>query len=101
MEDKFIDELNKLDCQFLIEEPFCYNSLIYIGNDLPFFNGVRVHNDGRSTKDILEQYFKKKPNEKSCFTSLDKFSYKSFCCSCKEIFKNFFLSELYYFENKK
>ena len=101
MEDKFIDELNKLDCQFLIKEPFCYNSLIYIGNDLPIFNGVRVHNNGRSTKDILEQYFKKKPNEKSCFTSLDKFSYKSFCCSCKEIFKNFFLSELYYFENKK
>ena len=101
MEDKFIDELNKLDCEFLIEEPFCYNSLIYIGNDLLIFNGVRVHNDGRSTKDILEQYFKKKPNEKLCFTSLDKFSYKSFCCSCKEIFKNFFLSELYYFENKK
>ena len=99
MEDEFIDELNKLDCEFLIEEPFCYNSLIYIGNDLLIFNGV--HNDYRSTKDTLERYFKKYPNDKSCFTSLDKFSYKSFCCSCKEIFKNFFLSELYYFENKK
>ena len=99
MEDEFIDELNKLDCNFLIEEPFCYNSLIYIGNDLLIFNGV--HNDCRSTKDTLEKYFKKYPNEESCFTSLDKFSYKSFCCSCKEIFKNFFLKKLFYFESKK
>ena len=99
MEDEFIDELNKLDCQFLIEEPFCYNSLIYIGNDPLIFNGV--HNDYMSTKDTLERYFKKYPNDKSCFTSLDKFSYKSFCSSCKEIFKNFFLKKLFYFENKK
>ena len=99
MEDQFIDELNKLDCCFLVEEPFCYNSLIYIGNDLIIFKGV--HNDYRSTKDTLGKYFKKYPNEESCFTSLDKFSYKSFCCICKEIFKNFFLKKLFYFKNKK
>ena len=99
MEDEFIDLLNKLDCCFLIEEPFCYNSLIYIGNDLQILKGA--NNDYRSTKDTLERYFKKFPNEKSCFTSLDKYSYESFCCSCKEIFKNFFLKKLFYFENKK
>ena len=100
MMDEFIDELNKLDCYFLIEEPFCYNSLIYIGNDLLIFNGVRVHNECRSTKETLEKYFKKFPDEESCFTSLDKFSYKSFCCSCKETFKKFFMKKLFYFEKK-
>ena len=98
MEDEFIEELNKLDCCFLVEEPFCYNSLIYIGNDLLIFKGV--HNDCRSTKETLERYFKKFPDEESCFTSLDKFSYKSFCCSCKETFKKFFMKKLFYFEKK-
>ena len=100
MEDKFIDSLNKLDCCFLIEEPFCYNSLIYVGNDLQIFKGGN-NDDYRSTKDILERYFKKFPNEKSCFTSLEKYSYESFCFSCKEIFKKFFLKKLFYFESKK
>ena len=95
MLDEFIDELNKLNCYYLIEEPFCYNSLIYIGNHLLIFNGE--HNDCRSTQEILEKYFKKYPNEKSCFTSLDKFSYSSFCFSCKKIFKDFFLKKLCHF----
>ena len=100
MEDEFIDLLNKIDCCFVIEEPFCYNSLIYVGNDLLIFKGGN-NADYKSTKDILEKYFKKFPNEKSCFTSLEKYSYESFCCSCKEIFKNLFLKKLMYFENKK
>ena len=101
MEDKFIDLLNKIDCCFVIEEPFCYNSLIYVGNDLLIFKGGNNDDDFKTTKDILEKYFKKFPNEKSCFTSLEKYSYESFCCSCKEIFKNLFLKKLMYFENKK
>ena len=101
MEDEFIDLLNKIDCCFVIEEPFCYNSLIYVGNDLLIFKGGNNDDDFKTTKDILEKYFKKFPNEKSCFTSLEKYSYESFCCSCKEIFKNLFLKKLMYFENKK
>ena len=100
MEDEFIDLLNKIDCLFVIEEPFCYNSLIYIGNDLIIFNNLNGsnRNDFKSTKDILEKYFKKFPNEKSCFTSLEKYSYKSFCFSCKEIFKTIFLRKLMFFK---
>ena len=101
MEDKFIYLLNKTDCCFLIEEPFCYNSLIYVGNDLLIFKGGNNDDDFKTTKDILEKYFKKFPNEKSCFTSLEKYSYESFCCSCKEIFKKLFLKKLMYFESKK
>ena len=97
MEDKFIDLLNKIDCCFVIEEPFCYNSLIYVGNDLLIFKGGN-NADYKSTKDILEKYFKKFPNEKSCFTSLEKYSYKSFCFSCKEIFIRLFLKKLIHFE---
>ena len=97
MEDEFIDLLNKIDCCFVIEEPFCYNSLIYVGNDLLIFKGGN-NADYKSTKDILEKYFKKFPNEKSCFTSMEKFSFKSFCFSCKEIFKALFLKKLIYFE---
>ena len=100
MEDEFIDVLNKIDCCYVIEEPFCYNSLIYIGNDLIIFNqGNNNDDDFKTTKDILEKYFKKFPNEKSCFTSLEKYSYKSFCFRCKEIFKTLFLKKLMYFEN--
>ena len=109
IDDEFIDLLNKIDCLHVIEEPFCYNSWIYIGNDLFIFNGESNNgndgngneNDFKSTKDILEKYFKKFPNEKSCFTSLEKYSYESFCCSCKEIFKKLFLKKLMYFESKK
>ena len=97
MEDKFIDLLNKIDCCFVIEEPFCYNSLIYVGNDLLIFKGGN-NADYKSTKDILEKYFKKFPNEKSCFTSLEKYSYKSSCFSCKEIFKTIFLRKLMFFK---
>ena len=99
IEDEFIDLLNKIDCLFVIEEPFCYNSLIYVGNDPIIFNrNDGNENDFKSTKDILEKYFKKFPNEKSCFTSMEKLSYKSFCFSCKEIFKALFLKKLIYFE---
>ena len=99
IEDEFIDLLNKIDCLFVIEEPFCYNSLIYVGNDPIIFNrNDSNENDFKSTKDILEKYFKKFPNEKSCFTSLEKYSYKSFCFSCKESFKILFLKKLMYFE---
>ena len=106
IDDEFIDLLNKIDCLYVIEEPFCYNSWIYIGNDLFIFNGESNNgndgngneNDFKSTKDILEKYFKKFPNEKSCFTSMEKFSYKSFCFSCNEIFKALFLKKLIYFE---
>ena len=99
IEDEFIDLLNKIDCLFVIEEPFCYNSLIYVGNDSIIFNpNDGNENDFKSTKDILEKYFKKFPNEKSCFTSLEKYSYKSFCFNCKEIFKILFLKKLMYFE---
>ena len=98
MEDKFIDLLNKIDCCFVIEEPFCYNSLIYVGNDLLIFKGGNNDDDFKTTKDILEKYFKKFPNEKSCFTSLEKYSYKSFCFSCKEIFKTIFLRKLMFFK---
>ena len=100
LEDRFIYLLNKTDCCFLIEEPFCYNSLIYVGNDLNVFKGGNS-SDYKSTKDILEKYFKKFPNEKSCFTSLEKYSYESFCFSCREIFKKLFLKKLMYFESKK
>ena len=98
--DEFIDMLHKIDCLYVIEEPFCYNSLIYVGNDLFIFNNPNeiTENDFKSTEDILEKYFKKFPDEKSCFTSLGKYSYKYFCFSCKEVFLRMFLKKLLYFE---
>ena len=97
IEEEFIDLLNKIDCLYVIEEPFCYNSFIYIGNDRFIFNGNDEH-ESKSTKDILEKYFKKHPDEKSCFTSIEKYSYEYFCFSCKEIFKTLFLQKLFHFE---
>ena len=97
IEEEFIDLLNKIDCLYVVEEPFCYNYFIYIGNDRFIFNGNDEH-ESKSTKDILEKYFKKHPDEKSCFTSIEKYSYEYFCFSCKEIFKTLFLQKLFYFE---
>ena len=31
--EEIVDVFNKIDCLYVIEEPFCYNSEIYIGND--------------------------------------------------------------------
>ena len=31
--EEMYDVFNKIDCLYVIEEPFCYNSEIYIGND--------------------------------------------------------------------
>ena len=96
IEEEFIDLLNKIDCLFVIEEPFCYNSFIYMGNE-QFVNGNDEH-ELNSSKYILEKYFKKHPYEKSCFTSIGKYSYEYFCFSCKKNFKTLFLQKLFYFE---
>ena len=31
--EEMYDVFNKIDCLYVIEEPFCYNSEIYIGTD--------------------------------------------------------------------
>ena len=96
IKEDFIDSLNKIDCLYVIEEPFCYNSFIYIGN----YRFGNEEYESRSTDEILEKYFKKFPYEKSCFTSIGKYSYESFCFSCKEFFKRNFMQKLFLFEKK-
>ena len=99
-EKEIIDVFNKIDCLYVIEEPFCYNSEIYIGNDQFVFNRNEQHNHTsyNSTKKKMEKYFKKHPDTKSCFTSIDKYSYQYFCSSCKKIFKTLFLEKLFRIE---
>ena len=41
--------------------------------------------------------FDKRPLHKSCFTSLKKLRYKHFCTSCKNIFEEYFVENLYVF----
>ena len=49
-------------------------------------------------KKKLKKYFKRQPETKSCFTSIEKYSYECFCSKCKIIFKIFFLEKLFRIE---
>ena len=92
-----ISQLNELDCRYVYEDVFCFNSTIYIGNDRFQFDARNNHS--LSTQEQLEKYFVKFPETKSCFTSLDKYYYKYFCYSCRGFFKKVFLENLYLFKN--
>ena len=88
--EEIVDVFNKIDCLYVIEEPFCYNSEIYIGNDQferSNENHVQFRELYNETKKKLKKYFKTQPETKSCFTSIEKYSYECFCSSCKRIFK--------------
>ena len=95
--EEMYDVFNKIDCLYVIEEPFCYNSEIYIGNDQFIFE--RSNNEDQElyfeTIKRLRNYFKIHPETKSCFTSIEKYSYECFCSSCKRIFKVLFLKKLF------
>ena len=99
-EEEIVDVFNKIECLYVIEEPFCYNSETYIGNDQFVFNENRGRNQESysPTKKKLEKYFKRQPETKSCFTSIDKYSYQYFCYSCKRLFKILFLKKLFRIE---
>ena len=89
---------DEIDCNYVYEDAFCFNSLIYNGNDRFQFD-VRQPADSSSTNDILKKYFVNFPEIKSCFTSLQKYYYTYFCFNCRNFFKKVFLKNLYKFEN--
>lgn len=93
--DSLFDEI---DCNYVYEDMFCFNSQIYAGNDRFQFD-VRQPVDRCSTNDILKKYFVNAPEVKSCFTSLQKYYYRYFCFQCRNFFKKVFLKNLYKFEN--
>ena len=95
---EIIDAFNEIDCLFVVEEPFCYNSEIYIGNDQFAFDGNERERSCNSTEEKLEKYFREHPTTKSCFTSIEKYYYQHFCSSYKKIFKKLFLKNLSCFE---
>ena len=95
-EEIVVDVFNKIDCLYVIEEPFCYNSEIYIGNDQFVFSNENEENyEYNATKERLEKYFKRKLETISCFTSIGKYSYECFCSICKRIFKILFMEKLF------
>ena len=101
--EEMFDVFNELDCLYVIEEQFCYNSEIYIGNDQFMTSNENLNNEQREelyheTKKKLKNFFKKEPERKSCFTSIQKYSYEFFCSNCKRIFDKFFLEKLYFIE---
>ena len=95
---EIIDELNEIVCVYVVEEPFCFNSEIYIGNDQFIFDGNERKRSCNSTEEKMEKYFREHPTTKSCFTSIEKYYYQYFCSSCKKFFKKLFLKNLYRFE---
>ena len=99
--EEIICLFNEIDCRYVHEEAFCFNSTIYIGNDRFQFDATEPNDcDCRSTREKLEKYFVKFPETKSCFASLEKYYYKYFCYSCKKFFKRVFLKNLHFFTNE-
>lgn len=84
---------DKIDCDFVIEEAFCYDSYIYSGNDR--FHFESSNSNVKSTKERVEEFFFKSPKKKSCYTSLAKTYYKYFCYTCKDLFMEVFLKKLH------
>ena len=84
--------LTDVDCQFVFEDVFSFNSVIYYGNDRFQFDESK---NPFCVEKILEKYISKFPEHKSCFTSLGKFYFRYFCYNCREAFmkiipKNFY-----------
>ena len=98
-EEEIVGVFNKIDSLYVTEEPFCYNSEIYIGNDQFVFSNenqgqIQPYNSTKKIGKVLQ----KKPETKSCFTSIEKYSYECFCSSCKIIFKILFMGKLFRIE---
>ena len=105
--EEMIDVFNQIDCRYVTFDSFCFDTDIYIGND-QFMNSNYIHltSDEREelyheTKRKVGKVSRKKPKRKSCFTSLQKFTYECFYNKCKEIFDIFFLEKLHCFSNKR
>ena len=81
--EEMFDVFNELDCLYVIEEQFCHNSEIYIGNDQFMTSNENLNNEQteelyHETKKKLKKFFKKEPERKSCFTSIQKYFYEFF-----------------------
>ena len=75
--------LTDVDCRFVFEDVFSFNSVIYYGNDRFQFDESK---NPFCVEKILEKYISKFPEHKSCFTSLGKFYFRYFCYNCREAF---------------
>ena len=94
------DVFNEIDCLYVTYDYFCFNTDIYVGNDQFMISNSNLTHDQREelyheTKKKVNKFFKKKTERKSCFTSLERYSYECFCTSCKGVFNTFFLEKLF------
>ena len=98
--EKMFDVFNKIDCSYVTFDYFCYDSDIFVGNDQFMLSNLNLTHDEREklyfkTLKKVEKIFKKKPERKSCFTSLEKYKYECLCSRCKEIFNLHFVKKLF------
>ena len=103
--EEIYDVFNEIDCLYVIDDQFCYNSEIYIGNDQFMTSNANLNYEEREelyheTKKKLNKFFKKQPERKSCFTSIQKYSYEFLCTNCKRIFDTFFLANYILLKNE-
>ena len=94
-QEKMVDAFNEINCRYVAIDSLCYDTDIYVGNDQfmiqnSLLTPIEREELYHETKKKLKKFFKKKPERKSCFTSLQKFRYECFCNECKNIFDKFF-----------
>ena len=87
---KIMQCLDNVKCRFVATDQNVfgesYGDEIFVGN---FHKWKNAESD--------EISFNKRPLHKSCFTSLKRLRYKGFCTTCKIIFEEYFVEDLYVF----
>ena len=87
---KIMQCLDNVKCRFVATDQNVFGEIygdeIFVGNCHKWKNA-----------ESEEISFNKRPLHKSCFTSLKRLRYKGFCTTCKIIFEEYFVEDLYVF----
>ena len=87
---KIMQCLNNVKCRLVMADlntfGESYNDEIFVGNCHKW-----------KSDESKEISFNKRPLHKSCFTSLKKLRYRHLCTTCKKVFKENFVENLYVF----
>ena len=101
----FYDEMMKIfddvECRYVALDAFTYDDDdIFVGNLTDVEDTLLFHSEREKLfKKFKEKnegnFVRRRPLRKSCFISLRKKSYECFCVTCKKIYDDFFIRELY------
>ena len=97
--DEMMKILDDIDCRHVAVNALTYgedfSADIFIGNLDVLSNSSEREKQFLEFKESEGSCFARRPLRKSCFISLRKKSYERFCVTCRKIYDDFFIGELY------